>query len=325
MSGRYLTLLLRKNNMAIQIQKNIPLAPLTTFKIGGPALAYTEAHSAQDVSAAIEYAKEQKIPAFIFGGGSNVLFSDTGFPGIVIHCVADSIVVQGDKLVAAAGAKLLDVVLTAEEHGLSGLEKLSGIPGFLGGAVRGNAGAFGAEISTCLVSVTAVDLTSGLIKIFQKDECQFSYRSSFFKQHKEWAILEAEFLFREHKTSNELAAIRKETITKREAKHPQNASCAGSFFMNPEVTDQALLDEFEAETGHPSKDGKLPAGWLVTHVGLRGKKIGGAQMSDRHPNYLLNTGNATAEDVIMLSSLVKTKVRDELGIRLQEEVQMVGF
>ena len=311
--------------MALNIQQNYPLAPLTTFRIGGPALAYTEAHSAQDVSLAIEYAKEHKIPAFIFGGGSNVLFSDKGFPGIVIHLVAKDITVQGDKLVAAAGAKLLDVVFAAEEHELAGLEKLSGIPGFLGGAVRGNAGAFGSEISSCLVSVTAVNLQTGLVKVFQKDECEFSYRSSFFKHHKEWAILTAELLFQEHKRSDELAAIRKETIAKREAKHPQDAFCAGSFFMNPHVTNQDLLDEFESETGRPSKDGKLPAGWLINHVGLRGKKIGGAQISNQHPNYLINTGEATAEDVIMLTSLVKTKVRDELGIRLQEEVQMVGF
>ena len=311
--------------MSIQIQENVPLAPLTTFKIGGPALAYTEAHSAQDVSLAIEYAKEHQIPAFIFGGGSNVLFSDKGFPGIVIHLVANTITVEGNKLVAASGAKLLDVVTTAEEHGLAGLEKLSGIPGFLGGAVRGNAGAFGVEISSCLVSVTAVDLKSGLVKVFHKEECQFSYRASFFKENKDWAILTAEFVFREQKSSDVLAAIRKETVAKREAKHPQDAFCAGSFFMNPFVTKQELLDEFESETGHPSKDGKLPAGWLVNHVGLRGKKIGGAQMSPQHPNYLVNTGGATAEDVVMLASLVKTKVRDELGIRLQEEVQMVGF
>ena len=311
--------------MALNIQKNIPLAPLTSFHIGGPALAYTEAYSAQDVSLAIEYAKEHRIPALIFGGGSNVLFADKGFPGIVIHLVAKDISIKGDKLVAAAGAKLLDVVMTAEEHGLAGLEKLAGIPGFLGGAVRGNAGAFGVEISSYLLSVTAVDLKSGLVRVFQKDECQFSYRKSFFKENKDWAILTAEFVFRQHARSNELAAIRKETMAKREAKHPQDAFCAGSFFMNPYVTNQALLDEFESETGHPSKDGKLPAGWLINYVGLRGKKIGGAQISLLHPNYLINTGEATAEDVVMLASLIKTKVRDELGIRLQEEVQMVGF
>lgn len=95
--------------------------------------------------------------------------------------------------------------------------------------------------------------------------------------------------------------------------------------MNPVVEDKHLLAEFERDTGNPSKDGKLPAGWLIDHVGLRGKRIGGAQVSPFHPNYLLNTGNATAHDIVMLASLVKTKVRDELQVRLQEEVQFVGF
>lgn len=311
--------------MAIKIQENIPLAPLTTFKIGGPALYYTEAHTASDVMEAIEYAKTESVPAFVFGGGSNVLFSDQGFPGLVIHMVSKGVQIEGERVTAFAGTKLLDLILAVEEHGLAGLENLSGVPGFVGGAVRGNAGAFGSEVSTWLTEVTAVNLREGMVKTFKKEECTFSYRKSFFKENKDWVIIEAKFVFKEKKRSDELARIRKDVMAKREAKHPQDAQCAGSFFMNPVVTDQALLDEFAAETGMPSKDGKLPAGWLVTHVGLRGKKIGGAQMSNQHPNYLVNVDGATAEDVVMLSSLVKTKVRDELGIRLQEEVQMVGF
>jgi UDP-N-acetylmuramate dehydrogenase len=311
--------------MALNIKENVPLAPLTTFKIGGAALYYTEAHTASDVTEAIEYAKAHQVPAFVFGGGSNVLFSDKGFPGLIIHLVASGVQINGEQVTVFSGTRLLDLVVAVEEKGLAGLEYLSGVPGFVGGAIRGNAGAFGSEISTWLTSVTAVNLREGIVKTFTKEECVFAYRKSFFKENKDWVIVEAKFLFKEKKSSDELARIRKETIAKREAKHPQDARCAGSFFMNPYVTNQELLDEFASETGTPSKDGKLPAGWLVTHVGLRGKKIGGAEMSAQHPNYLVNTGDATAEDVVMLSSLVKTKVRDELGIRLQEEVQMVGF
>ena len=123
----------------------------------------------------------------------------------------------------------------------------------------------------------------------------------------------------------ELGRVIEDTVRKREAKHPQAAFCAGSFFMNPVVKDEKLRREFEKDTGMAPKDDKLPAGWLIDHVGLRGKKIGGVLVSDRHPNYLVNTGNATAEDVITLASLIKTRVRDELSVRLQEEVQFVGF
>lgn len=316
---------MQNKNMSIQIQENVPLAPLTTFKVGGNAQAYTVARTASEVTEAIEYAKERKIPAFILGGGSNVLFSDQGFAGLVIHFTGDAIHLEGHKLEVFAGARLLDVVRAVGEQGLAGLERLAGVPGYLGGAVRGNAGAFGAEIGEYIQSVKAVNLRDGIVKNFSKEDCQFSYRQSFFKHHKDWVIISAELFFPERMDPGKLHAIHEYTMAKREAKHPQDARCAGSFFMNPVVTDQALLDEFARETGEPSKNGKLPAGWLVTYVGLRGKKIGGAQMSPQHPNYLINTGNATAEDIVMLSSLVKTKVRDELGIRLQEEVQMVGF
>ncbi len=311
--------------MKIKIEKNNSLAPLTTFKVGGKAFFYTVAKTASEVTEAIEYAKEEKVPAFILGGGSNVLFADSGFPGMVIHFTGDAIHLEGHKLEVFAGAKLLDVVRAVGEKGLAGIENLAGVPGYIGGAIRGNAGAFGSEIGEYIQSVKAVNLRDGIVKNFSKSDCQFSYRQSFFKHTRDWVIISAEFFFPDRMDPAKLHAIHEHTIAKREAKHPQDAQCAGSFFMNPLVTDQTLLDEFARETGEPSKNGKLPAGWLVTHVGLRGKKVGGAQMSPKHPNYLINTGNATAEDIVMLASLVKTKVRDELGIRLQEEVQMVGF
>ena len=314
-----------KNMSKLNIQENFPLAPLTTFKIGGNAKAYVQVESASEVVEAIEYAKHHEMSAFLLGGGSNVLFSDTGFPGLVIHLVSTAIEISHQKLTASSGANLLDVVLALEEVGLAGMERLSGIPGTLGGAVRGNAGAFGAEISDFIKVVVAVNLRTGILKSFTKEECHFSYRDSYFKKEKDWAIVTAEFYLTQSAPTEHLATIRKETMALRESKHPQDAWCAGSFFMNPLVHKQALLDEFMEDKGFPSKDGKLPAGWLIDHVGLRGKKIGGAQVSLHHPNYIVNTGKATASDVVMLSSLVKTRVRDELGVRLQEEVQMVGF
>jgi UDP-N-acetylmuramate dehydrogenase len=309
----------------LKIQKDTPLAPLTTFRIGGNALVYVQVESVSEIVEAIEYAKHHQIPALLLGGGSNILFSDKGFPGIVIHIVGTASTLSHQKLTASAGANLLDVILSLEEVGLAGMERLSGIPGTLGGAVRGNAGAFGSEISEFLVSVTAVNLRTGIVKNFTKDECQFGYRESFFKKEKDWAIVNAEFFLTTTAPSEHLATIRKETMAARESKHPQDAWCAGSFFMNPAVRNQELLDEFQKDNGYPTKNGKLPAGWLIDHVGLRGKKIGGAQVSPHHPNYIINTGNATASDVVMLASLIKTRVRDELGVRLQEEIQIVGF
>jgi len=216
------------------------------------------------------------------------------------------------------------VVNTACEANLAGMEKLAGVPGSLGGAIRGNAGAFGTEIGDLIHSVKAYSLVSGMLKEYSQEECLFSYRMSVFKKDKNLVILSADIRLASG-NAQYLKKVAQETIALREAKHSQSAKCAGSFFMNPFVQNEGLLQEFEKDTGNPSKDGKLPAGWLIDHVGLRGKKIGGAMVSKQHPNYLINTGEATAEDVLMLASLIKTRVRDELGVRLQEEVQFVGM
>jgi len=201
---------------------------------------------------------------------------------------------------------------------------LAGIPGSFGGAIRGNAGAFGTEIGNVITSVKGYVRDIGMVKEYSRKECGFAYRMSLFKKNPDLIILSAEIKLTPG-DKNELGKIIDDTVRKREAKHPQSALCAGSFFMNPVVKDEKLREEFQKDTGMVSRDNKLPAGWLIDHVGLRGKRIGGVLVSDRHPNYLVNTGNATAEDVITLASLIKTRVRDELRVRLKEEVQFVGF
>lgn len=308
----------------VNIQENISLAPFTTFRIGGPAKYFAAVADEGELAQALRYARERELSVFILGGGSNILFSDQGFDGLVVKIENGSIEQSGNQFKASAGTKLTDVVSFACAHGLAGVENLAGIPGSLGGAVRGNAGAFGAEIGNVVTGVTAFNRDTLEVKMYSKQECGFSYRKSFFKQHPEWLVFSVEMEFVPgDKGVLEKTAV--EIVAKREAKHPQAALCAGSFFMNPSVNDEKLRQEFERESGLVCKDDKLPAGWLIDHVGLRGKKVGGAMISEIHPNYLINAGGATAEEVIMLSSLVKQKVRTQLGVQLQEEVQMVGF
>lgn len=309
----------------VALKENVPLAPFTTFKIGGQARYYCEVSGAIELSEAFDYAEKHQLKMYVLGGGSNVLFSDAGFPGMVVRLIGGGISVAGERITAGAGMSLFDVVWKAKDAGLQGIEKLAGIPGSFGGAVRGNAGAFGTEIGQHIVSVKALDRHTGMVEEYAQAECQFSYRNSLFKKQTNLVILSAEIRLSAGGDQALLEQIIKETVATREKKHPQDAKCAGSFFMNPVVMDPHLLEEFEKDTGTPSKDGKLPAGWLIDHVGLRGKKIGGAMVSEKHPNYLLNTGTATAEDIVTLASLVKTKVRDVLRVKLQEEVQYVGF
>jgi UDP-N-acetylmuramate dehydrogenase len=307
-------------------KNNVPLAPYTTFKIGGKALLYGEASSAVELAEAFERAEKEHFPIFVFSGGSNILFSDKGFPGLVVRITDGGFHIdEGGKVTSGAGRMLYEVVETACEAGFSGIENLAGVPGSVGGAVRGNAGAFGIEIGDVVTSVKAFHKETGMVREFRQAECSFGYRTSFFKEHPEYIILSAELQLMPGANPKALVATAREILDKREERHPQDVFCAGSFFMNPVITDKKLFEEFKKDTGKDSKNGKLPAGWLIDHAGLRGKTIGHAKISTIHPNYLINTGGATAEDVIVLASVVKQKVRDELGVQLQEEVQFVGF
>ena len=306
----------------INIQKDIPLAPLTTFKIGGPAKYFVEVSNEDELIEALNFAKENNLEIFVLGGGSNILVSDEGFDGLVIKIQDIRYKIQKDKIEVSAGASLSSVVNLVMQNSLSGLEWAAGIPGTVGGAIRGNAGAYGGEMADNIESVKAIKIQNK-IKNYRNDECNFSYRNSLFKENKNIIVISAILKLKKGNKS-EIEEKVKEIIKKRGGKTPKEKS-SGSFFKNPKVDNQELIASFEKDTGQKAIDGKIPAGWLIDEVGLRGKKIGGAAVSEKHANFVVNVGGATAEDVIMLSSLIKMKVRDELGVQLKEEIQYVGF
>jgi UDP-N-acetylmuramate dehydrogenase len=308
----------------LAIKENVPLAPLTSFRVGGNARFYTEARSLEELKEALAFAKEKNIDFYILSGGTNILVSDKGFAGLIIRMKMNGTKTEGTTLEVEAGVPLIKAVNTAAAEGLAGIESLAGIPGTVGGAVRGNAGAFGSETGQHILSVTAFDLAKSELVVFNQEECKFDYRSSVFKDGKNLIILSAKFSLTAGK-SEEIMQKVKDTAAKRASTGLHGFKCAGSYFMNPVVTDKKLLDEFEKESGKPSKNGKLPAGWVIDRAGLRGKKIGGAMISEQHANYIINTGDATADDVVMLVSYAKQQVRDQLGIQLQEEVNYLGF
>jgi UDP-N-acetylmuramate dehydrogenase len=306
------------------IQKNVPLAQFTTLRIGGPAEYFTEVSSLDELKEALAYAKNNGLDFFMLGGGANVLVSDSGFSGLVIKMNSGNIRITELILEADAGAALSKVVRQAAEKGLAGMEWASGIPGTFGGAIRGNAGAYGGEIKDILESVKVLDTETMEIKACQNHECDFRYRHSMFKSNPKLIIVSAALRLQK---GNKEESLKKseEIIGLRLKKLPQGAPSAGSFFINPVVSDEKLKKEFEEEKGTKSKEGKLPAGWLIEKAGLKGKKIGGAMVNELQANYIINTGNARAEDIVMLSSFIKQQVRDKFGVQLQEEVQFVGF
>ncbi len=328
----------------IEIKENVPLKNYTTFRIGGPARFLVAVKSEEELIEALNYAKGNNLPFFILGGGSNLLVSDRGFDGLVIKnkLLAFSFQLSACTIEAGAGVPLALAVNKSVENNLTGLEWAAGIPGTVGGAVRGNAGAFGGSMGDIVEKVKVLEISNDQflipnqisnpksqipnklqIKNYKLQDCQFGYRTSIFKQNKNLIILSATIKLKSGNKEESQKKI-KEIIAKRIAKQPKAAS-AGSYFLNPVVTDQKLLEEFEHDRGIKCKDDKLPAGWLIDQAGLRGKKIGGAMVSEEHTNFIVNTGAATAEDVIMLVSVIKQQVRDKFRVELIEETQYLGF
>jgi len=310
----------------LNIQENVLLAPLTTFRIGGPARYFVKAQSVDELHEAVKYAMDKNLALFILGGGSNLLVSDKGFDGLVIKIEMKdfSLDQKQQSIIVGSGIYLYQAINKSIEAGLTGLEWAAGIPGTIGGAVRGNARAFGKDIGSVVESVDAFDTEDMEVKNFNNAQCEFSYWGSLFKKKPNLIILSAKIKLAPGNKEKSQEEFR-EITGKRISVQPQKASSPGSFFLNPVVTDEKLRQEFEQEKGIKPKDDKLPAGWIIDRAGLRGKKIGGAMISEKHGNFLVNAGDAMAEDVVMLESLVKQQVRDKFGIQLESEVNHIGF
>lgn len=305
------------------LQENVPLAPYTTFRIGGNARFFIEVTTQAELCEALQYAKEHTLQVHVLAGGSNTLFSDDGFQGLVVHIMLTKRVVFNNERTLGAGRMLFDEIIDAAEDGYGGWESLAGVPGTIGGAIRGNAGAFGTEMKDVVVTVTALHTQSYETRVFTREECEFDYRDSFFKQHPEWVILECSVRLAEVARDDALQKARG-TVAEREKRHLQNVACAGSYFMNP-VAPQWVIEQFEVEKNTTSKNGRVPAGWLIEKVGMKGEKEGGAQASPMHPNYVMNTGTATAHDVCVLGARIAEKIRTEYMTHMFEEVTKVGF
>lgn len=305
----------------MQLRENVPLARLTTFQIGGPARYFIEARTEDEVREAIQWAHEKSLRYVVLAGGSNVLVPDEGVDGLVIHIMSDQFSFAGSEVAADAGCNLLSLIRVAGEKHLGGWEKLAGIPGTIGGAVRGNAGAFGPEIKDFVTKVRAFDSETGEMREFENDLCDFSYRHSFFKDNPEWIITSVQVRLAQGDPAKISMSIQ-ETIAEREKRHLQNVRAAGSFFMNPKAPPE-IVAMFEKEKQVRSREGRVPAGWLIEKAGMKGFAVGGAVASLQHPNYIVNQGNATAAQVRGLAQKVRESVKTQFAIELAEEAAVL--
>lgn len=306
----------------MNLQKNIPLKEHTTFKIGGPADYFVEATTAEELQEAKVWAQENKQEVLILGGGSNLLISDQGYRGLVIKLKLEKLEFVDTKVVVGPGVKLAYLLNSSLEHNLTGLEFAAGIPGTVGGAIRGNAGTFGLGMSDVVKKIKYLDENNELKEMFGH-QANFAYRHSIFKENP-WIIVEAE-LELEHGNVEKARILIKERIDRRQETQPNQPS-AGCIFKNVRFEDVDNLDVLKnkhIEVDNFAQFKKIPAAYLIEKAGLKGHTIGGAQISELHANYIVNKGQATAEQVIMLISFIKQQIRDKYGIQLQEEVQIV--
>lgn len=304
------------------IQENVPLSGYSNFRLGGPARWFAEPATDDDVIRLIRYAAEQHWPVAMLGNGANTLVSDQGFSGLVIHPRNEDITVDGQTIVAGAGVTIRTLLSTAARAGLgdpSLFRWLAGIPGSVGGSIYGNAGGRTQFLGDIVDSVTVIT-GAGERRALTREECEFGYRTSRFKHTKE-IILAATFVLPTHDKATLLAAIKDAALNKNTIQ-PTTAASTGCIFKNITVSDVTALS---VELQPFVIDGQLPAWRAVVVAGCQGKSMGGAQVSPLHANYIINTGNATAEQVVMLISYVKQQVRDTLGLQLHEEVQYLGF
>ncbi|OHA76760.1 MAG: UDP-N-acetylenolpyruvoylglucosamine reductase [Candidatus Wildermuthbacteria bacterium RIFCSPLOWO2_12_FULL_40_9] len=308
-------------NLLPETQRSVLLKKHTTFRVGGFAEYFFIAKNSDDLVRAVIAARELKIPFFILGDGSNLLVSDSGFQGLVIKARNNQYKIEHQKICADSGVAVSVLVKESVKRGLSGLEWAGGLPGTLGGAIRGNAGAFGGEIKDSVVEVEFLD-NQNKVRKFSNKNCAFSYRSSIFKK-KSFIILSVIIKFQKG-DRNKLSKVAKSHIIYRRTKHPLNYPNAGSIFKNcdfkkaPKAIKKRFLSVVKKDP-FPI----IPTALVILEAGLSGKRVGNAQISKKHSNYIVNLGGAKASDVKKLIKIVKDTVKNKFNLVLEEEIQII--
>jgi UDP-N-acetylmuramate dehydrogenase len=348
----------------MQIQENLPLAPFTTFKIGGPARFFLEARTTSEVGDAVRFAQSQSLPLFVLGGGSNLLISDAGWPGLVLKVAVRAIDErrEGDKVLfeVGAGEDWDKFVARAVARNCAGMECLSGIPGSVGGTPVQNVGAYGQEVSETIESVLVFDLKDGQLRELCNEACGFSYRTSIFNttERGRFIILRVSYALtpdgkpllkyadlqkhfsgwnKQPTLADVQEAVRKIRASKGMLITPgdEDSRSAGSFFKNPVLSNAQYRDLRQRAAGknlqvpsYPVLDEqhKVSAAWLVEHSGFtKGYRQGSAGISRKHSLALVNRGNATAADVMALQDQIQQRVLEIWNIQLHPEPVFVGF
>lgn len=322
----------------IKIQKNILLSKFTNYRIGGPAKYFIRAKNEVEIKEGIKWAKSKKLKIFILGGGTNLLVSDKGFNGLVLKVGIRHLNFKGLRVHAGAGVLMKDLNNLAIKNKLSGLEWAGGLPGTLGGAIRGNAGAFRGEIKDNIESVQVLNVKTLKSRICLGKQCDFSYRTSFFKKHDNEEIILSATLKLAKGDQRKIKIATEDKIKFRKSRHPLEYPNSGSVFKNiplDQIIKKNTLEYNESVRQSsfnlrgitaPVKNDPfpvIPTAFLISEAGLKGRKSGGAMISQKHPNFIVNINHAKAKDVLSLIKLAKTTLRRKFGVKAEEEVQII--
>lgn len=307
------------------LKTNISLKKHSNYKIGGLAKYFLVIKKIKDLEKYFDLIKKEKL--LILGGGTNILFSDDGFNGFVIKPKMIKIKLEGDRVRAGAGVQMKDLVNFFTKKGFKGLDWAGGLPGTVGGAIYGNAGAFCGEMKDSVLEVVSLDFSGENLKTIKRNnqECFFDYRSSIFKSNQNKEMIIEVILKAEPGNKSEIEKSVKEKIIYRKNKQPIEYPNAGSTFKNikVELVPSDVLEKF-GESIKQDPFPVVPVACLLADAELKGVSIGGAMISTKHPNFIINFKNAKSEDVKELIKLAKQKVKDKFGINLEEEIIYVN-
>jgi UDP-N-acetylmuramate dehydrogenase len=311
--SRDLTALLASVVPAERVQRNAPLAPLTTFKVGGPADWLVYAHRASDVKRVLEVAREAGVPVVVLGGGSNVLIADAGIRGIVIRLHGgDATRIDDGHFRADAGLTINGLVRWTVARGIAGVEMWAGTPGTVGGAIHGNAHFKGRLIGDLIEQVEIVNRDGAEVRTIAGTDMEFAYDESRLQRTKE-IVLSADFRCAEGDPTT-LRGTARQSLAYRKRTQPLDTPSAGCIFQNPDGVRDRVPD------GIP-----LSAGALVDRAGLKGHEEGGARVSPTHGNFIVNDGQASAEAIRRLIERCRSEVRARFGVELRDEIVYLGF
>jgi UDP-N-acetylmuramate dehydrogenase len=302
----------------LQFTQNVSLSNLTRFAIGGPARILADASSEAALIAALNAVGD--VPHALIGGGTNLVADDRGFPGVVLRYMAKNIEIDGPVVRVGAGMVLQDLVDATIAAGLEGLHTMTGIPGWVGGAIYGNAGAYGHSVHEFVESARFFD--GAKVREIGNAACEFYYRESTFKRHKDWIVIET-VLRLPTGNPDALRAKADEILKIRNEKYPPTMRCAGSIFKNLILAE--LSEAVRAQVPERViREGKVPSAYFLELAGAKGMVLGGVQVADYHANLIYNAGGGTAQEVRELIETLKRRVKDRCGLMLEEEVQYLS-